>query len=181
MAGHSHITDWLMVMISRRSRFVYLLVFVYLVSPRKANKKLLRSASVSFVVAYLVSVLLKLMFNRKRPFLKHGVYLLPPVPSKNNSSFPSKHTVLAFALSAVVYVYHRMAGIGLSLLSFLVGFSRIWMGQHYPFDILGSAILGNVISYAVKMTEKVWVPIYNRLIRFSKEYISSLSFNSENK
>lgn len=59
------------------------------------------------------------------------------IPSKNNSSFPSKHTVLAFALATSVLLRERLFGSIMWFLAILTGFSRIWLGHHYPFDIIG--------------------------------------------
>lgn len=71
------------------------------------------------------------------------------IPSKMNSSFPSKHTLLVFAISTSIFLYDRLLGSIMWGLSFLTGLSRIWVGHHYPSDIMGSAILGSLTSVIV--------------------------------
>lgn len=78
------------------------------------------------------------------------------IPSKNNSSFPSKHTALAFALSTSVLLRERLFGSIMWFLAILTGFSRIWLGHHYPFDIIGSAFIGILISMAIDNTTYVF-------------------------
>jgi undecaprenyl-diphosphatase len=165
LAGSSRFVDFIMVTLSKRTRYVYLFVLLLLLFQAKFNKRKTLIAGVTISVTYLLSMLMKRFFNKPRPFLQQAVHLLPPVPSRKDSSFPSKHTALAFAVSAFVIIYHRTWGLGLWLLSLLVGISRIWMGQHYPSDIVGSAILGNITAFVVMFTEKYWRPFLERTLR----------------
>jgi len=163
--GNFRILDLIMINISKRARFVFLFLFILLWFRNDVYKKIALFSCVTVSVTYLLSIMIKLVYFKPRPFLNHGVYLLPPVPSKKDSSFPSKHTALAFALAASVFVYHRILGLILWLLSILVGLSRIWMGQHYPSDIISSAILGNGTVFVVKLTEQYWKPFVTRILR----------------
>ncbi|WP_429758516.1 phosphatase PAP2 family protein [Bacillus sp. S14(2024)] len=59
------------------------------------------------------------------------------------------------------------------LLAFLTGFSRIWSGQHYPSDIIGSALIGSLTSIVVNVIVWLWnsfvlciVKSYNRACAF---------------
>ncbi|MCE5214259.1 MAG: phosphatase PAP2 family protein [Methanobacterium sp.] len=93
--------------------------------------------------------LLKLIVAEPRPFLT-----LPHVDllvSENDIySFPSSHTASSFALAIIIGLKYKLnfKGINLRLiyplLAFagIVGFSRIYVGVHYPFDILFGALVG---------------------------------------
>lgn len=74
------------------------------------------------------------------------------IPSKNNSSFPSKHTAVAFALATSVLLRERLFGSIMWFLAILTGLSRIWLGHHYPFDIIGSAFIGILTSIVIDNT-----------------------------
>ncbi|WP_191275653.1 phosphatase PAP2 family protein [Neobacillus kokaensis] len=164
-AGSSKFLDTLMVLISKKARFVYLLAVILLCFQRNDYKKMAAYTGLSAGVTYIICFLIKLFSFKPRPYVNHGVQLLPPFPSKKDSSFPSKHTTLAFAVAASVFVYHRAAGTLLWLLSVLVGVSRIWTGQHYPSDILGSAIIGNMTTYLIRRIEPIWTPLVSRIFR----------------
>jgi undecaprenyl-diphosphatase len=79
---------------------------------------------------------------RPRPFEAGlGANLLQHLPE---NSFPSDHATLMFALAFAVLasVGLRKAGAALLLLAFAVSWARVFLGAHYPSDILGGAILG---------------------------------------
>jgi undecaprenyl-diphosphatase len=61
-------------------------------------------------------------------------------------SFPSSHAANNFGAATILtYFYRKIAWIFFSLAA-LVAFSRVYVGVHYPFDVLAGAILGMAIS-----------------------------------
>lgn len=89
----------------------------------------------------LVSRILKPLVHRIRPCnVLEGVHLL--VHKSRGLSMPSAHAANFFALAAVFsYFYRRFQWILWSL-AFLVAYSRIAVGVHYPFDVLVGALVG---------------------------------------
>ncbi|HJV31918.1 MAG TPA: undecaprenyl-diphosphatase [Bacillales bacterium] len=173
-SGRYRLLDRIMITISQKLRYLFILIFIVLWFRNHFYKKLTINTGISIVLAMLINIFIRLCTFRRRPFLNHVVHLLPPVPSKRNSSFPSKHTTLVFAAATFAYFYHRMLGIVMYVLSFLAGISRIWMGQHYPSDIAGSALLGSFISLMVKNTERVWNPLYEKIIQRYKRFLEAI-------
>lgn len=143
-AGRSSFLDMLMILISKRVRYVYLFVMVFLWLNKKSDKKMNTDAFLSIFAALVTNRLIKIIYFRPRPFVKKRVGIL--IPSKVDSSFPSKHTLLVFAFSSTIYFYERVLGTFLLGLSLLTGVSRVWVGSHYPSDIFGSGILGFLIG-----------------------------------
>ncbi|ADE68636.1 hypothetical protein BMQ_1604 [Priestia megaterium QM B1551] len=78
--------------------------------------------------------MIKCFYFKPRPFMERRVGIL--IPSKMDSSFLSKHTLLAFAVSTSIFLHKRILGSVMLGLSLLTGFSRIWLGHHYPSDSL---------------------------------------------
>ena len=136
--------DILMIHISKKIRYFYIVILIFMWI-KKGRYRLsafngICSASLSLIIYFLI----KLFYFKPRPFMKHRVGIL--MPSKVNSSFPSKHTMLVFAVSTAIYIRQRILGVIMLIISSLTGLSRIWVGHHYPFDIIGSALIASVTS-----------------------------------
>jgi undecaprenyl-diphosphatase len=168
--------DTIMITISQKVRYLYVLLLILMWFRNNFYKKITLYAGISAGVTLLINSFIKLFYFKPRPFLKYSVRVLPPFPSKKNSSFPSTHTALVFAIATSVLFYKRLLGCIMWLLAFLVGFSRIWMGQHYPSDIIGSALLGSLNAIVVNVTVRVWNPFIARVIHTHNRVCSLVRF-----
>ncbi|WP_328299566.1 phosphatase PAP2 family protein [Streptomyces sp. NBC_00435] len=98
--------------------------------------------------ALLLNVPLREFVGRPRPAAQHGgVEVLDPGIGAGHSafSFVSDHATLAMALGVGLFVAHRRLGyigIGLALVE---GFTRVFMGLHYPTDVIGGLALGTAV------------------------------------
>ncbi|MBR9655507.1 MULTISPECIES: undecaprenyl-diphosphatase [Bacillus] len=154
LAGRHSTLDTFMIFISQKTRFLYIFLLALMWFRNNSYKKIILFAGVSVGFALFINRFIQLFYFKPRPFVLHRVRLL--IPSKNNSSFPSKHTVLAFALATSVLLRERLFGSIMWFLAILTGFSRIWLGHHYPFDIIGSAFIGILTSIAIGNTTYIF-------------------------
>ncbi|WP_433451200.1 phosphatase PAP2 family protein [Streptomyces sp. CA-142005] len=96
-------------------------------------------------IAVLVNVPIRGFVERPRPFVDHqGLDVL--VSGKTDFSFVSDHATITMALGVGLFVANRrfgIAGIGLALLE---GFCRVYMGVHYPTDVIGGFALGTAAA-----------------------------------
>ncbi|MGI5183868.1 phosphatase PAP2 family protein [Dactylosporangium sp. CA-152071] len=91
----------------------------------------------ALLVAFLGAQLLNHLNGQLRPFQTHQVHQL--VAHAGGVSLPSDHATAAFAIALAVGVFlHRGAGVALLVAAVAVGVARIWVGVHYPGDILAA-------------------------------------------
>jgi undecaprenyl-diphosphatase len=91
---------------------------------------------------------LKLTNDERRPALR---YPEPPalVSLPHSSSFPSGHAATSFACATVLSVLAPRLAPGFVLLACAIGFSRVYVGVHYPLDVVAGAILGVLVGLSV--------------------------------
>ena len=160
MANRSVIIDGLMITISKLVPYVYMLVLAGLfVKGFRVNSFKLRAESfatgVLLVLCLIGSFILGSMFYENRPFVDHPETILI-LNHAADASFPSDHAVGTMAIACGILFYRWKWGTWMVYGSILVGISRVFVGNHYPGDILGAFIL-------------VWIltAIYNKTIRRS--------------
>ncbi len=86
----------------------------------------------------------KHIVKRKRPYTVSKDIKLLESDDFDTYSFPSGHTLNAFLLS---YFLKKNVNINLNMLSYLVGLSRVYLGVHYPSDIVGGILLTKIILH----------------------------------
>ena len=90
----------------------------------------------------ITNLVLKTAVTRIRPYdAVEG--LVPLVKKLGDYSFPSGHTCASFSCAVVYYkMYPDIKGKGAMVLAVLIALSRLYVGVHYPTDVLGGAIVG---------------------------------------
>ena len=127
------------------TRFAILLVPCYITVlwlQGSRRRRLLAFALVlALAIAIVLSFLTGLVIFRPRPFMVGLGHSL--VDHRPNASFPSNHT-LVFAVCATVLALVRQYGTAClaAATGLLVAWSRVYVGVHYPSDLLGGIILG---------------------------------------
>lgn len=102
-------------------------------------------APLAAALAVLVNVPIRGFVERPRPFVDHqGLELL--VDGKTDYSFVSDHATLAMAMGAGLFVANRKFGLAGIALAVAEGFCRVFMGVHYPTDVVGGFALGTAVA-----------------------------------
>ena len=86
----------------------------------------------------------KHLIARPRPFITYPE--LVPLVHVGGYSCPSGHTLASFCAAAALFSWFRKAGTAAFLLAALIGFTRLYVGVHYPTDVLLGAVLGVLLG-----------------------------------
>jgi undecaprenyl-diphosphatase len=104
---------------------------------------------VAVALADVTATGLKGLFDRPRPPLRYPNQD-PLVAVSDTASFPSGHAATSFAGATILaFAFPRVAPL-FYILASAVGFSRVYLGVHYPLDIVGGAVLGTLIALALR-------------------------------
>lgn len=178
-AGQYPFLDSFMVFITEKALIIFaitLLVMWFL--GNDTYKKSVFYATVTGFLGLLLNFIISHIYFEPRPFVTHSVDIL--INHAADASFPSDHTTGAFSLAIAIFLRHRKIGLGMLLLAILTGVSRIYVGHHYPFDVLGSMIVSMIISGLIfkispllEPIPNLMIKIYNRLPFIPKEQVKS--------
>ncbi len=146
-AGKNLFIDRLMLFASSELRFLYIFVLIVQLMIKHSNKRLTIDSIISVIGTLGLNKLVKSVKYRPRPFLTRNAIVLSS--SMQDSSYLSKHTLVAFAVSTTAFLYNQNLGKFLHAMSCLIGLSRVWVGVHYPYDIIRSSLLGSTVSLIV--------------------------------
>ncbi|MFZ7942607.1 undecaprenyl-diphosphatase [Neobacillus sp. 19] len=168
-AGHHPFLDGLMAFVTKDALIVYTVVLLLMwIFGKEKYKYSVVYAAITGAIALFINYILGHIYDEPRPFVTHHVNLL--IQHAKDSSFPSDHTTGAFSLALAVVMRHRKIGFGMLFFAILTGISRIYVGHHYPFDVLGSMIVALLTSTLIYKFSSVFEPLgriiismYNRI------------------
>lgn len=129
-------------------------ILLFILGKRKGKRTAILMMSALFL-SRLSVLLIKKITHRPRPSLVYdNVHLL----SKSVfSSFPSGHTTLATAICIVLCFKYKKLSPLFIFLAALVGISRLYVGQHYPTDVVAGFALGGLVGFSVIYIEKIFL------------------------
>jgi undecaprenyl-diphosphatase len=174
--GGAHETLDMLMMVMRNALTwapLYLFVLVYVLWYRK-NKALpfIVCTLIAFALAdYGSASILKPLFQRLRPCFNADLqqHLRHLIDCGGRYGFPSSHASNHFALATCWFLSLRSIGIRrwwwVWIWALLIGYAQVYVGKHYPLDILGGAIYGCLVGWLAARLFIWWDHSGFRLIR----------------
>jgi undecaprenyl-diphosphatase len=99
------------------------------------------SSAAALALSHIPVQVVKKLFPRKRPYLLFETTKILPNPLKDHS-FPSGHTTAVFSVIVPFVILNPVLAAVLIPLGLCVGISRIYLGLHYPSDVIAGGFLG---------------------------------------
>lgn len=114
---------------------------------------------VTVVLAYVANDIVKSVFDEPRPCqVITSPATIQPCPGVGDWAFPSNHSAIAAAAAAAIWVISRRLGVIAVLAALVMGFSRIWVGAHYPHDVLVGFLVGPAVAVPLMLAAKRFGP-----------------------
>lgn len=157
LANKNATLDHVMIFCSKYLPYIFALTIVvtFIVGMIKGEIKY-RKMAVSTVVFTIINLILSFIIGKlvysPRPFVGHRANVL--YYHAADTSFPSDHATATMSIALGFGMFSKAMGWIYTILSVLVGFSRIYVGHHYPTDVIGAYILVIITSL-----------IYNRFLK----------------
>jgi undecaprenyl-diphosphatase len=157
-AGKNNFLDAIAVVLGNYLPFIFIGIEVYLYFVIKKREEALY-AFYSMLLALLINQIIALVYFHNRPFMD-GIGKVITYHFSDNS-FPSDHTSFMLAIAWSLFLSKSTKKLGLILISMgIVGASfRIFIGVHYPFDILGGISVGLLSSIIILTIKEKLIPI----------------------
>lgn len=140
--------------------FIIALAFLFLLFKKKFMAFMIIA---SYAISGIIVQGIKFFYDAPRPakLIDSTVYhkFVEGVTLHNFNSFPSGHTTSAFALAAVLgfTIKNKNYSILLLLVAAMVGYSRIYLGQHFLEDVLAGSVVGMFSAIIVEVFLAEWI------------------------
>jgi undecaprenyl-diphosphatase len=158
MAGHVGLLDDIMKLAAKDLVFVVvpLILLLWFLPGARAGRALRQRvafvAVVAAVLALAAGMVAGQLYSDSRPFVSEpGVTRLLISHSADNG-FPSDHALVSFAVAGGLFAWRWMAGLAAAIVATFIGIARIFVGVHWPLDIVGGAMIGLLAGELVART-----------------------------
>ncbi|MEW1655290.1 MULTISPECIES: phosphatase PAP2 family protein [unclassified Streptomyces] len=115
------------------------------------------------ILAYVANDIVKSFFHEQRPCQTLHVITVDACPPLGDWSFPSNHSTIAAASAVALLLLDRRLGALAIPAALLIGASRVWVGAHYPHDVLVGLIVGSVVAAALMPLARRAAPLVERV------------------
>jgi membrane-associated phospholipid phosphatase len=116
------------------------------------------------VAAFLANDVVKSFFDEQRPCQTLNIATtVEACPALGDWSFPSNHSAIAAAAAVALLIADRRLALYAVPLALAIGASRVWIGVHYPHDVVAGLVVGALIAWPLTLAARRAAPAVTRL------------------
>lgn len=180
LANKNAAMDKMMIFFSKYVPYIFMgiIVLIFFQGVLKKNEEYRKVCVNTFIITVInliLSFIIGSIYYVDRPFVHNKVNLL--IPHDANASFPSDHATGTMSIALGLGKYNKILGVIMTILSLIVGFSRVYVGNHYPADVIGAYIMVFITNYLYSLVLKNKVE--ELYIKIEKLLISKLKFDKD--
>jgi len=150
LSGRNGVLDFLGVFFAEWLPYALVIGFLILIASEHGwRKKIFWFAEGALAVILsrgLVAEIIGVLYHEERPF---SFYQLTPLITETGWSFPSGHAAWFFAMAMTVWYLNKKWGGWFFLLAAVNAIARIYVGVHWPLDVVAGAVIGVVCAIVV--------------------------------
>ena len=143
LAGQNAVVDNFFIFITLIGNILLFCIILF-----TRNKELILKSVIAYVLVRAIDFAINLFYYRPRPFIIEEVNLL--IAQLPTASFPSRHAMTAFSFAQLFYFWNKKYSVTIFMLASLVALSRIYVGVHYPLDVIAGIVLGIGIAFLIE-------------------------------
>ena len=170
LANKNHFLDIVMVAVAKGMPYIFIGSLFYLWFSGRKEEALYSGFATTLGV--VINFIIASIYFHSRPFVDNlGVTL---ISHKADNSFPSDHTTFLFSIALMLLTLKstRVLGVIATLFALWCGVARVYVGVHYPFDIIGSFFVSIVavtiitlLKNRLKIINSSIISIWNRIFQ----------------
>lgn len=156
--------------------FIYpVVLLIYWFSFHRSSQQTALFALLTSLLALYVNLLIGDFFPHPRPFMVPIGHTF--IAHVADASFPSDHMTLACAIVfSMLFNQRFISGVALLFVSLFIAWGRIYMGVHFPADMLGSVLVALFCAYSVKKAQPLLTPLFDKLCDINTTLFGYLKF-----
>lgn len=146
-AGHQPAVDTAMILLAWSSEGIFIALVVTWLAIGIIRRSWIESQAALLAllgsgIALAINQVIPHIWFRPRPFVSHPGTVHVLLSHSRDASFPSDHAAAAFAIASLLFWVHRKLGVVALILALAICYARVYVGDHYPGDVLAGAVVG---------------------------------------
>ncbi|MBI4991821.1 MAG: phosphatase PAP2 family protein [Candidatus Harrisonbacteria bacterium] len=153
LAGKSRLLDFLAIFFAEYAGYFLIVAAIILISALNEWKK--RFYYFAWIILSVVlsrgilTEAIRLIYFKERPFLALGFNSL--ISQADKGAFPSGHAAFYFALAIPLFFINKKIGWYSIAVAVSIGLARVWVGVHWPLDVVSGAVVASFSVYVVRL------------------------------